>query len=120
MNNEQRTEARHERRSEIAGEALARARGQSSTANYAAILQVFMAMGIAPEDIRPRENVCTYHAWRALGRQVRKGVHGVRCHTFVERERTERDTLSGQIIQRSYRVPRPVTVFHISQTDPIA
>jgi hypothetical protein len=27
--------------------------------------------------------VFTYHAWRALGRQVRRGEHGVKVVTFV-------------------------------------
>ena len=36
----------------------------------------FRAAGIPESDIRPRENVFTYHAWRALGRQVRRESTG--------------------------------------------
>lgn len=69
---------------EMQQEALARARGSLSTSNYAAIFEGFAAMGIPEDDIKPRENVLTYHAWRALGRQVRKGEHGVRVITYIE------------------------------------
>jgi hypothetical protein len=41
--------------------------------NYGAIFQGFMEKGIPESEILPRENVFTYHAWRALGRQVRRG-----------------------------------------------
>src|SRR5215510_2873358 len=74
-------------REEIQQEALSRAASGQSLANWPAILAGFMAKGIPEADIRPRENVFTYHARRALGRQVRRGEHGVKVVTFVETER---------------------------------
>ena len=46
-------------------------------------------------DILPRENVFTYHAWRALGRQVRRGEHGVKVTTWIPTERKELDEKTG-------------------------
>jgi hypothetical protein len=51
--------------------------------NYSAIFQGFMAKGIAETDIKPRENVFTFHAWKALGRSVKRGEHGVKVVTFI-------------------------------------
>jgi hypothetical protein len=68
---------------EIQQEALTRAASGQSVMNYAGIFQGFMAMGIAESDIRPRENVFTFWAWKALGRRVMKGQHGVKACTFV-------------------------------------
>src|SRR5438034_10027158 len=70
-------------REEIQREALSRAASGQSLANWPAIIHGFAAKGIPESDIRPRENVFTYHAWRALGRQVRRGEHGVKVTTFV-------------------------------------
>ncbi|KGK66385.1 hypothetical protein NB99_08970 [Xanthomonas citri pv. fuscans] len=90
--------------------------GQSSTANYAAIVEGFLQLGIAPDDIRPRENIFTFNAWRALGRVVRKGQHGVRVVTVVPC--TKKDTNTG--IEVDVKKVRRTTVFHISQTDLLA
>src|SRR5499426_2700888 len=68
---------------EMQQEALSRAASGQSLTNLPAIFHGFMAKGIPEADIRPRENVFTYHAWRALGRQVRRGEHGVKVCTFV-------------------------------------
>src|SRR5260370_12002190 len=68
---------------EMQQEALTRAASGQSLTNWPAILAGFTAKGIPADDIRPRENVFTYHAWRALGRQVRRGEHGVKVVTFV-------------------------------------
>ena len=68
---------------ELQQEALSRAVSGQSVCNYREIFAGFMARGIPEEDIKPRENVFTYNAWRALGRQVRKGEHGVKCLTFI-------------------------------------
>src|SRR5437773_6882728 len=111
------------RREEMQQEALSRAIGGQALANWPAILHGFAAKCIPESDIRPRENVFTYHAWRALGRQVRRGEHGVKVVTFVpigdradgqddtERERTDK--------RRGYSRPWSATVFHVSQTDPV-
>src|SRR6516162_1927535 len=68
---------------EIQQEALSRAVGNQSLTNWPAIFQGFIAKGIPEHEIKPRENVFTYHAWRALGRQVRRGEHGVKVTTWV-------------------------------------
>jgi hypothetical protein len=91
---------------EIAAQALSRARTSQSMLNYASIIAGFSERGI--EDIRPRENVFTYHAWQALGRQVTKGQTGVRVNTWITLER------AGQKVT----IPKTTTVFHISQTEP--
>jgi len=91
---------------EITTQALSRARMNQSLANYPAIIAGFSERGIS--DIRPRENVFTYAAWQALGRQVMKGEVGVKVQTWITVEKNgERAT-----------VPKTTTVFHISQTEP--
>lgn len=85
-------------------------------ANYPTIIRDFAARGIPVEDIRPRENVFTFNAWKALGRYVKKGEKGVAVVSFVPTSRKERDASTGEtkIVEGS----RPVTayVFHVSQT----
>lgn len=101
--------------SEIQQEALQRAVSSPSMANYAAIFTGFAEKGIPADDIKPRENVFTFHAWKALGRVVRKGEHGVKVCTWVEMSKKD-DTGNAQPIGRK---PRMTTVFHVSQTDAI-
>lgn len=98
-------------------EALSRALTGQSWSNFPAIIQGFMARGIPESEILPRENVFTYQAWRALGRQVRKGEHGVKVVTFIQRDKKAEDSESGEVKLQTYSVPRTVSVFHISQTD---
>lgn len=111
---------------EIQQEALSRAANGQSLANWPAILAGFTAKGIPEADIGPRENVFTYHAWRALGRQVRRGEHGVKVVTFVSSARpspeapadaTEAD--GAPVKRQGGRRPWTATVFHVSQTDPV-
>ena len=102
---------------ELQQEALSRAVQSQSIMNYAGIFAGFMAKGIPEDKIIPRENVFTYNAWKALGRQVRKGEHGVKCVTFIECESKETDSRTGE--KKSFRRPWTTTVFHVSQTDPI-
>lgn len=71
---------------ELQTTALSRAIQGQSIANYRQIMEGFLEKGIPLAEIRPRENVFTYNAWKALGRQVRKGEHGVQITTFVKRE----------------------------------
>jgi hypothetical protein len=108
-------------REEMQQEALSRATGNQSMANWGAIFAGFAAKGIPEQEIKPRENVFTYHAWRALGRQVRRGEHGVKITTWVPaagKEETDPDT--GEKKEGSgFRVCKSATVFHVSQTDPI-
>ncbi len=98
-------------------EALSRALTGQSWSNFPAIIQGFMARGIPEDQILPRENVFTYQAWRALGRQVRKGEHGVKVVTFIQRDKKVKDTETDEVKLQIYSVPRTVSVFHISQTD---
>ena len=102
-------------REEIQREALANAQNGTSEANYDAIFEGFAEMGIDPDDVIPRENVLTFNAWKALGRVVRRGQHGVRVATFVPCTKT--DTATGE--ESKFRMPKTTTVFHISQTDPL-
>jgi N-terminal domain of anti-restriction factor ArdC len=94
---------------EIQSEALRRATQNQSLMNYGAIIQGFMDMGINPQDIKPRENVFTFNAWKAKGRVVRKGQHGVKVCTWV----TTEDKETG----KQNKFPRTTTVFHESQTE---
>ena len=103
---------------EIAQEALTRARHGNALTNLPAIYQGFVEKGIPENEILPRENVLTYHAWRAVGRQVRKGEHGVKICTWVPMEKTEK-TEEGKTEVVTFKRPRTATVFHISQTDAI-
>jgi hypothetical protein len=109
-------------------EALARAVSGQALTNWPAIIAGFTAKGIPPDDILPRENVFTYHAWRALGRQVRRGEHGVRVVTFVAVSGKDGDGATADAdaaatgehkCKGGYRRPWSATVFHISQTDPV-
>jgi antirestriction protein ArdC len=98
-------------------EALSRAVSGQSVANYRDIYAGFSAKGIPEAEILPRENVFTYNAWRALGRQVRKGEHGVKCLTFIVCESKTVNPKTGE--KESFRRPWTTTVFHVSQTDAI-
>ncbi len=95
--------------SELAQTALSRARSSQATSNYAALFDGFESMGIPAADILPRVNVLSFHAWRAVGRTVKRGEHGVKLVTWIDA--TKADT--GE----SRKLARSVTVFHISQTD---
>jgi hypothetical protein len=98
-------------------EALTRAVSGQSFSNFPAIFQGFAAKGIPESEIKPRENVFTFDAWKALGRYVRKGEHGVKVVTFIETlsKETDPDTGEPKIIRR----PWTTTVFHVSQTEPL-
>src|SRR5271168_4677076 len=97
-------------------EALTRAVSGQSLTNFPAIYQGFAAKGIPESEIKPRENVFTFDAWKALGRYVRKGEHGVKVVTFIESRGKEIDQDTGE--RKIIRRPWTTTVFHISQTDP--
>ncbi len=98
-------------------EALTRATTGLSVGNYPTIYSGFMEKGIPESEIKPRENVFTYNAWRALGRHVRRGEHGVKVLTFIDYQKKDEET--GQLKER-FRRPFSTTVFHISQTDEIS
>lgn len=105
-------------REQVQQQALQNAVTGQSLSNYPAIIAGFLERGIPAEEIKPRENVFTYHAWRALGRQVRKGEHGVKVGTYVPMERTH-DKGDGTSETMHFKAPRMTTVFHVSQTDPV-
>ena len=116
-------------REQLQAEALNRAMHGQSTSNLDQIFNGFKAMGIAEVDILPRQNIFTFWAWKALGRQVRKGEHGVRVTTWIESRRQLRSDPNDQQSNTAdaasdahtrSRFSRPVTVFHISQTEPVS
>ena len=102
-------------RAAVESQALASAVGGQSVANYAAIFAGFEALGVASSEIRPRENVFTFNAWRALGRVVRKGEHGVAIVTVIPCTKLDRKT--GELVQ--VRKAKRTTVFHVTQTEPL-
>ena len=106
-------------REQIQQEALSRAASGIVLSNYPAIFEGFIAKGIAESEIKPRENVFTFNAWKALGRYVRKGEHGVKVCTYAPVERKEIDPATGA--ERIVEGKRPwmATVFHVSQTEPM-
>lgn len=103
-------------------EALHRAESGPSVANFAAIFEGFQAKGIPMDEISPRENVFTYNAWLAKNRQVRKGEKGVKIVTWIPiSAKTGTGSESTAAAKKSRGMfPRSATVFHISQTDPVA
>ena len=99
---------------EMQAASLDRARNSQSLANYPAVYQGFIDKGISFDDIKPRENVLTFNAWKALGRSVKKGEHGVKVVTFISvrgKEEANGEESNG------YRMPKTTTVFHITQTE---
>lgn len=103
----------------IQRKALSKAVQGQSMSNYPAIFAGFAAKGIPESEIRPRENVFTFNAWRALGRTVRKGEHGVRVVTFVDCTKKDSDADPETGEKKSFRRPWTTTVFHVSQTEPL-
>jgi len=108
-----------EERMEMEREALSRARSNPSWANFGQVITEFASRGIPASEICPKENVFTYNAWRALGRQVRRGEHGVKILSYCPIESKEANSDDQE---QSVTRLRPVSavVFHVSQTDPIA
>lgn len=100
-------------REAIQAEALHRAKDGISDANYPVIIRGFAARGIPESEILPRENVFTYHAWKALGRQVKRGEHGVKVLTVIEKPAKDEE---GDGKEKKIRIQRRAVVFHISQT----
>jgi N-terminal domain of anti-restriction factor ArdC len=96
-------------------EALTRAVSGQSLSNFPAIYQGFAAKGIPESEIKPRENVFTFDAWKALGRVVRRGEHGVKVVTFIDCRSKEIDQDTGE--RKVIRRPWTTTVFHVSQTE---
>jgi len=102
-------------KTETPEQAAARIQAGGWNQNCALVIMAFAARGIDPDDIKPKDNVLTYRAWRGRGRQVRKGEHGETITTYIPIEKKNKKT--GKT-EESVR-PRSCRVFHISQTDPI-
>jgi N-terminal domain of anti-restriction factor ArdC len=95
---------------ELQNEALERARTSQALTNYPAIFEGFMAKGIAENEIKPRENVFTFHAWKALGRSVKRGEHGVRVVTFIACQgKADVDAADPEAKPTTYRRPHTTT-----------
>lgn len=106
---------RRGRNEETREQQLARIQASDNEANYPAIIAGFKARGITEAEIVPRENVFTYRAWQAKGRQVRKGEKSVKIDVWIQYEK--KDTEGDE--KKVGRSRRSVAVFHVSQTDPI-
>ena len=99
---------------ETPAEALVRIQAGFSK-NDALVVALFAARGIDPADVQPRENVLTYRAWQAKGRQVCKGEKSVRITTYIPIE-AKVDPVTGKVIEPASSRPWTAAVFHISQT----
>ena len=97
-------------------DALTRAVSGATWSNYPAIFAGFMERGLPESEIKPRENVFTFEAWKALGRHVRRGEHGVRVQTWIPIP-PKVDEQTGET-KPGGRRPKTAVVFHVSQTDP--
>ena len=108
---------------ERAREALTRATTGQTFSNYPAIFEGFLAKGLPESEIQPRVNIFTYEAWRAQGRQVCKGEHGVKVLTYITHDVASKDpedtNPDGTVKTRVARRPWTTTVFHVSQTKAI-
>jgi len=99
-------------------DALSNARNGDSRANYGAIFEGFEKMGIPAGEIQPRVNVYTFAAWKALGRRVSRGQHGVKIHTRIPVKAPAVDSETGEETEATVATrPWVTTVFHVSQTE---
>lgn len=108
-------------RMELAREQLNRARASSSQMNDALVIASFAARGIDPETITPRINVLPFNAWRALGRHVRRGEHGVKVPVVIVVAGSDSATDtpdSTETPNEGRKLFASATVFHVSQTEP--
>jgi hypothetical protein len=99
----------------LENESLQKALSGESFANYPAIFEGFEAKGIPADQIKPRVNVFTFKAWKALGRVVKKGESGVKVATIIPC--TKKDENLG--IEVPVKKLKTTTVFHVSQTKPM-
>ena len=95
-------------------ESLARIQ-EGFSKNDALVVALFAARGIAPAEIEPRENVLTYRAWQAKGRQVCKGEKSVKISTFIPID-AKIDPATGKVLEPASSRPWTAAVFHVSQT----
>ena len=104
----------HRTTKETPAEALARIQAGFSK-NDALVVALFAARGIDPAEIEPRENVLTYRAWQAKGRQVCRGERSVKISTYIPIEE-KRDPVTGKVTRAAGSRPWTAAVFHVSQT----
>ena len=97
-------------------EALGRAVNGTTLSNYPAIFEGFMQKGIPEDQIQPRVNVFTFHAWKALGRSVKKGEHGVKVVTWILANGKQTED-GSEAESKGFRFCRTTAVFHVSQTE---
>src|SRR5713101_2105891 len=86
----------HSGKEEARQAALTRAVSGQSYSNFPAIFQGFAEKGIPESEIKPRENVFTFDAWKALGGVVRRGEHGIKVVTFIDCQSKETDRDTGE------------------------
>jgi hypothetical protein len=96
----------------IEQQALENAVKGQSFASYNQIFEEFEKKGISMDQILPRENVFTFNAWKALGRVVKKGEHGVQIVTFIPCLKKDKETGEEVPVKKV----KKTNVFHISQT----
>jgi N-terminal domain of anti-restriction factor ArdC len=96
----------------IQQQALENALNGQSVANYQQIFEEFEKRGIPINQILPRENVFTFNAWKAKGRVVKKGEHGVSILTFIHCTKKDKETGEETPVTKA----KKTNVFHISQT----
>lgn len=98
---------------EIQHEALTRAVTGQSFSNFPAIIEGFLSKGIPEDQIKPRENVFSFQAWRALGRHVKRGEHGVKVATVRDFRKTviDKETGNGKTKPIAYRGRQPSFIF---------
>lgn len=84
--------------------------------NDTIVMMAFNAAGVPLDDIIPRQNVLTYKAWRAAGRQVAKGAKSLRVTVWIPKK-DKKDPKTGETI-RGGVYPKTCSLFHISQTVP--
>jgi protein-L-isoaspartate O-methyltransferase len=104
---------------ESPADALARIEASQNASNYPAIVSAFAARGIPAEQVLPRENVFTYRAWQAKGRQVKRGEKSVKIDVWIEYEKKPGEGAPAASPAEKCRARRSVAVFHISQTEAI-
>lgn len=107
-----------DRQRTAAQDALDRATAGNSLSNFPAIIAGFRDRGIPEAEILPRVNVFTYAAWKAKGRYVRKGEHGVKIVAYRSYSKLVEQP-DGTSKPQTFKTPCRSVVFHESQTDAI-
>ncbi|HEV8670989.1 MAG TPA: ArdC family protein [Candidatus Limnocylindria bacterium] len=88
-----------------------------SIANAIAVKTALAERGCACE---PYEDVFTFNRWRAQGRIVRRGEHGIRLTVYITAMRAGEDADGVVDEPRAYRMPKTSHVFCRCQTDELA